>query len=144
MMDSISVPIVVLCVDDEPDSADLTAIRLERIDERFEVETETSARSGFGYLEKNDVDCVVSDYKMPDIDGLTFFEMVREEHPELPFILFTGRGSSAVADDAASKGVDDYLEKGEDDRYEVLAEQIRNAVRKHRRQNQPANHGVGK
>lgn len=132
MADSSSSTVEVLCVDDEADSADLTAIRLERIDERFAVETATSAREGYDHLEENDVDCVVSDYKMPEIDGLEFFERVREEYPDLPFVLFTGKGSSSVADDAQSKGVTGYLEKNADERYEVLAEQIRNAVEKHR------------
>lgn len=134
MADSTSTPIEVLCVDDEADSADLTAIRLERLDGRFAVTTATNAEEGFEHLEENDVDCVVSDYRMPEVDGLEFFERVREAYPRLPFVLFTGRGSRSVADDAHSKGVTDYLEKGEDDRYEVLAEQIRNAVEKRRRE----------
>ncbi|MFC6905913.1 response regulator [Halalkalicoccus tibetensis] len=133
MADSTSSTVQVLCVDDETDSAALTAIRLERIDGRFAVETATSAREGYEYLEENDVDCVVSDYKMPEIDGLEFFERVREEHPDLPFVLFTGKGSSSVADDAQSKGVTGYLEKNTDERYEVLAEQIKNAVGKRQR-----------
>lgn len=132
MPTSLSGSIDVLCVDDEPDSADLTAMRLERIDDRFAVETATSARDGLAYIEENAIDCVVSDYKMPGMDGLEFFERVREKYPRLPFVLFTGRGSPSVADDAASKGITEYLEKSEDDRYESLAEQIRNAVAKRR------------
>lgn len=132
MTDRLSGPVDVLCVDDKPDSAELTAIYLERIDERFAVETALDARAGLEYLEDNAVDCVVSDYKMLNVDGLAFFELVREAYPRLPFILFTGRGSPAVADDARSKGVTEYLEKGRDDRYEVLATQIRDAVKKHR------------
>ncbi|MDL5363300.1 response regulator [Halalkalicoccus sp. NIPERK01] len=133
MNDEDSGRIHVLCVDDERDSADLTALRLERIDGRFAVGTATSAEAGFEYLEENDVDCVVSDYKMPDVDGITFFELVRDERPRLPFILFTGRGSSGVADDARSRGVTDYLEKDAENRYQVLADQIKSAVEKARR-----------
>lgn len=132
MTDSTSTSIEVLCVDDEVDSAELTALRLERIDERFVVATATDAREGLDHLEGNDVDCVVSDYRMPEVDGLEFFERVRETYSDLPFVLFTGKGSPAVADDAQSKGVTGYLEKSEDDRYEVLAEQIRNAVGRRR------------
>lgn len=132
MNDMASKRIHVLCVDDELDSADLTALCLERIDDRLVVETAMSAEGGYEYLTKNDVDCVVSDYKMPDVDGITFFELVQEEYPELPFILFTGRGSSSVADDARSRGVTEYLEKDTENRYQVLADQIRNAVEKNR------------
>lgn len=140
MDDTIPGPVSVLCVDDEPDSANVTAIYLERLDERFAVETATSARVGLEYIDDNRVDCIVSDYKMPEMDGLSFFETVREKHPRLPFVLFTGRGSPAVADDAKSRGVTEYLEKNVDDRYEILAEQIRNAVGKYRR-GDPLNEG---
>lgn len=60
MTDRLSGPVDVLCVNDEPDSAELTAIYLERIDERFAVETALDARAGLEYLEDNAVDCVVS------------------------------------------------------------------------------------
>ncbi|ADJ14087.1 response regulator [Halalkalicoccus jeotgali] len=132
MNDELSAPVSVLCVDDELDSADLTAIRLEQLDERFSVETVADAEGGLEHVEDHSIDCVVSDYKMPEIDGLTFFEMVREQFPDLPFILFTGRGTPAVADDARSKGVTDYIEKDVPDRYETLADQIRTAVGKYR------------
>jgi DNA-binding NtrC family response regulator len=131
-MGELSTPVSILCVDDESHSADLTAIRLEQLDERFSVETAARAKEGLAYIEDNHVDCIVSDYKMPDIDGLAFFEMVHNEYPQLPFVLFTGRGSEAVADDARSRGVTKYLEKTTTDRYEVLAEQVRNAVKKRR------------
>lgn len=136
-MDELTGPLSILCVDDERHSADLTAIRLEQLDERFSVETATGAEDGLAFLEDNRVDCVVSDYKMPDIDGLRFFERVHDDYPRLPFILFTGRGSEAVADDARSRGVADYLEKTTTDRYEVLAEQVRNAIRKRQAERRP-------
>lgn len=132
MTDVAPARIHVLCVDDDLDSADLTALCLERIDDRFVVETAMSAEAGYEYLEENDVDCVVSDYRMPDVDGITFFELVQNDYPELPFILFTGRGSASVADDARSRGVTEYLEKNTENRYQVLADQIGNAVEKSR------------
>lgn len=122
----------VLCVDDELDSADLTALCLERIDDRFVVETAMSAKAGYEYLKESDIDCVVSDCRMPDVDGITFFEIIQDEYPELPFVLFTGRGSASVADDASSRGVTEYLKKNTENRYQMLADQIRNAVKKHR------------
>jgi DNA-binding NtrC family response regulator len=42
-------------------------------------------------------------------DGLGFLQVVREEYTDLPFILFTGRGSEQVAGEAVSAGVTDYL-----------------------------------
>jgi CheY-like chemotaxis protein len=77
----------VLHVDDEPDFADLAATFLEREDERFEVETATSASEGLDRLAADGFDCVVSDYDMPGRNGIEFLEAVREEHEDLPFIL---------------------------------------------------------
>ncbi|MFC7078495.1 hybrid sensor histidine kinase/response regulator [Haloarcula halophila] len=121
--------IQVLHVDDEPDFADMTATFLEREDERFVIETATSASAGAAQLEQNRFDCVISDYDMPSQNGIEFLKSVREQYPELPFILFTGKGSEEVASDAISAGVTDYLQKeGGTDQYTVLANRITNAV----------------
>jgi len=123
----------VLHVDDQSDYADLTATFLERADDRFAVETVSSADSGLGRIDDRRPDCIVSDYNMPGMNGLEFLEAVRERYPDLPFILFTGKGSEAIASDAISAGVTDYLQKGSGtERYELLANRIRNAVRTRR------------
>ncbi|MFB6353443.1 MAG: PAS domain S-box protein, partial [Halobacteriales archaeon] len=70
-----------------------------------------------------------SDYEMPGRNGIEFLETVRETHPELPFILYTGKGSEEVASDAISAGVTDYIQKeGGTDQYAILANKIANAV----------------
>ncbi len=125
--------ISVLCVDDEPGLADLTATFLERFDEQFSTTTAESAQAGLDYLAENHVDCIVSDYNMPDMDGLAFLEVVRATNPDLPFILFTGRGSDEIASDAISAGVSDYMQKESGtDHYTVLGQRIRNIISKHR------------
>ena len=58
------------------------------------------------------IDCIVSDYEMPGMDGLVFFDAVRAEHPNLPFILFTGQGSEELASTAISAGITDYMREG--------------------------------
>lgn len=66
-------------------------------------------------------------------DGLAFLNTVRAEYPDLPFILFTGKGSEEIASDAISEGVSDYLQKGHGtDAYGVLARQIENVVERQR------------
>ncbi|MFB6105267.1 MAG: PAS domain S-box protein [Halobacteriaceae archaeon] len=121
--------VTVLHVDDESEFVDMAATFLERTDPRFEVITETSARDGLDTLADTDVDCIVSDYDMPEMDGLEFLEVVRDTNPDLPFILFTGMGSEAVASEAISAGVTDYLQKsGATGQYELLANRIENAV----------------
>jgi PAS domain S-box-containing protein len=126
-------PIRVLLVDDMPDVLELTKTFLGRVDERFDIVTETSADAGLTRLTDDAVDCVVSDYNMPGMNGLEFLEVVRERDPERPFILFTGRGSEEVASDAISAGVTDYLQKGTGhQQYELLANRILNGVARHR------------
>jgi PAS domain S-box-containing protein len=125
----------VLHVDDEPDFAGLAADMLEREDGRFAVETATSASEGLDRLAAEDFDCVVSDYDMSGQNGIGFLETVRAEHGDLPFILYTGKGSEEVASDAISAGVTDYLQKETGTgQYPVLANRIGNAVEKYRAQ----------
>ncbi|KAA9397362.1 PAS domain S-box protein [Haloarcula sp. CBA1130] len=123
----------ILHVDDEPGFADMATSFLEREDGRLEVQTATSAAAGLTILADDDIDCVVSDYDMPDRNGIQFLEAVREEYDALPFILFTGKGSEEIASDAISAGVTDYLQKGSGtDQYAVLANRITNAVESQR------------
>jgi DNA-binding NtrC family response regulator len=125
----------VLRVDDEPAITDLTATVLEREDDRFTVETATSADDGLERTNAHPPDCVVSDYNMPGTDGLESLQAVREKHPDIPFIYFTGEGTDAVASDAIFAGVTDYLQKGSgSEQYELLANRLEDAVTTHRSQ----------
>ena len=126
-------PIRVLHVDDDPDVADLTASFLAREVDGMTVETATSAAEGLDRIRTGTFDCVVSEYEMPGMDGIEFLEAVRADHPDLPFILYTARGSETVASDAISAGVTDYLQKDPStEQYELLANRIRNAVERTR------------
>ena len=102
---SSSGPIRILHVDDDPQLADMVATFLEEENELFSVETVAAPAAGLEYLATEAVDCVVSDYEMPGRNGLEFLEAVRSMYPDLPFILYTGKGSEAVASDAISAGV---------------------------------------
>ena len=122
-------PIRVLHVDDEPDFAEVAAEFLRRRDGRFEVETETDPAEALERIPEENIDCVVSDYEMPGLDGIEFLERIREEYPELPFVLFTSEGSEQLASEAISAGVTDYLQKESGtSQYAILANRIENAV----------------
>lgn len=129
----------VLHVDDEPDLADLAAQFLEQQEERIHVRTETGPGAGLDILNDVDFDCIISDYDMPGQNGIEFLEAVREDYPDLPFILYTGKGTEEVASDAISAGVTEYLQKGGGtDQYTVLANRITNAVVQYRSKNRAA------
>ena len=127
--------ISVLHVDDDSSFAALTAAMLSRQDAQFTVETATSASEGLDKLSAGAFDCLVSDYDMPGCNGIDFLETVRADAPDMPFILYTGKGSEAVASDAIAAGVTDYLQKESGtSQYTVLANKIRNAVETRRQQ----------
>ncbi|EMA26491.1 HTR-like protein [Haloarcula argentinensis DSM 12282] len=101
--------------------------------DQLNVVTAASAAEGLDRLDERSVDCIVSDYRLPEKDGIELLKAVREEYPDLPFILFTGEGSEAVASDAIAAGATDYLRKGHGtERYELLANRIENAVEQYR------------
>jgi len=130
-----SSPIRILHVDDEPEIAELAATFLEREDDRFTVETASDAADASAVLKEFDPDCIVSDYEMPGRNGIEFLEAVRETHPDLPFILYTGKGSEEVASEAISAGVTEYMQKeSSTDQYAVLANRIANSVEQYRAQ----------
>lgn len=124
--------IYVLHVDDEPGLAELTATFLEREDDRLCIETATDASEGLELLAETEFDCIISDYDMPGQNGIEFLGAVREEYADLPFILYTGKGSEEVASDAISAGVTDYLQKETGtDQYTILANRVRNLVERY-------------
>ncbi|MDH5019483.1 PAS domain-containing protein [Halobacterium rubrum] len=126
-------PIEVLHVEDDETFGELAATYLERDDggRPLSVTTVADPESALDHVDA--ADCVVSDYEMPKMDGLELLEVVREDDPDLPFVLFTGKGSEATASEAISAGVTDYLQKDTGtDQYAVLANTVRNAVSRRR------------
>ncbi len=118
----------VLFVDDEPEILEQAEIFLERKEfGELEVETAVSAEEGLELLEEGSFEVVVSDYQMPEMDGLEFLKTVRDEMcSDIPFIVFTGKGREEVAMEALNLGADRYLQKGGDPKsqYGVLAQAI--------------------
>jgi len=126
-------PIRVLHAEDDARFAELTASYLARIEDRIAVESVADVEAALDALATGEFDCVVSDYDMPGRNGIEFLEAVRANRPDLPFILFTGKGSETVASSAISAGVTDYLQKGGGtDHFELLANRIVNAVERRR------------
>jgi PAS domain S-box-containing protein len=134
-------PIRVLHVDDDPEFLDLAATYLERQDGGFTIETAPGADAGLDCLAAGEFDCVISDYEMPGMNGIDFLRAVREDYPDLPFVLFTGKGSEEVASEAISAGVTDYLQKQRGtEQYELLANRVTNAVEQRRARSRAREH----
>lgn len=124
--------ICILHVDDDPNFLDVAAELLKRENERFTVEIATNPEEGLAMVSDRPPDCIISDYDMPNMNGVEFLKRVRENRPKLPFILFTSKRRDTVASDAISAGVTDYLQKGtESSRYTLLTNRVMNAVKRY-------------
>ncbi len=102
-------------------------IFLEKEVGELNIEPVPSARKALEALEESDYDAIVSDYQMPEMNGLEFLKVVREEkNNDIPFIVFTGKGREDVAMEALNLGADRYLQKGGNPttQYGVLAQAI--------------------
>jgi PAS domain S-box-containing protein len=121
--------ISVLHVDDDAQFTELTASFLDRFGE-FAVTSRTSYEGAVEVVDGEAFDCVVCDYDLGAYDGLDVLEVVRAANADVPFVLFTAKGSERVASDAIAAGATDYLQKGGGDssQFELLANRIESAV----------------
>ena len=82
------------------------------LETEYHVETFTAATKAMEYVESNDIDLVISDYLMPEMDGITFLAEVRKLRPEVPRIILTGYADKENAIKAINEvGLYQYLEK---------------------------------
>ena len=102
----------ILIVDDE--SSVLFLLR-EVLEERgHEVLSATSALEAAALLDQGkleEVDLTLTDFAMPELDGLGLLATLKRQHPELPVVLLTARGSERLAARAIKEGAFDYLPK---------------------------------
>ncbi|MFB6149912.1 MAG: bacterio-opsin activator domain-containing protein [Halobacteriales archaeon] len=123
----------VLLLDDDPDWLKLTARLLEEKASQLTVHTAASVSEGFEIFEEEAIECVVSDYHMPEADGIEVLDRIRERDDKLPFILITGKGSESIASEAISAEVTDYLIKDpRRDQSRILSNRITTAIENYR------------
>jgi len=118
----------IVLVDDE--DMVLTSLRsILSLETDYNIQTYLSANEALVFIEKNDVDLVISDYLMPEMDGISFLAEVRELKPEIPRIILTGYADKENAIKAINEvGLYQYLEKPWDN--EDLMIIIRNGLEK--------------
>jgi len=123
----------VLYVDDESVLLEPCRIFLERSG-TLTVTTAASAPDAIRLLEKEQFDVIVSDYQMPEMDGIEFLILVRAKFGQIPFILFTGKGREDMVIQAINSGADFYLQKGGEPsaQFAELSHKITSAVERKR------------
>ena len=119
----------VLYVDDDPGLLEIGRIFLEATAE-FSVDTLTSAADAISRIAEKPFDAIISDYQMPDLNGIAFLKTVRASGNTIPFILFTGRGREEIVIEALNEGADFYIQKGGETQAQFveLAHKIKKAV----------------
>ncbi|WFN34492.1 PAS domain S-box protein [Methanogenium sp. S4BF] len=98
-------------VDDEEALLNATQLYFQR-EGGLSIDTAGSADEGFQKLEASKYDAIISDFEMPDMNGIEFLSALRTSGDDTPFIIFTGRGREDVVIDAFNAGADYYLQKG--------------------------------
>jgi PAS domain S-box-containing protein len=124
--------IQVLIVDDDPDLCLLTKEFLGSSGD-MELDTVFSVKGARNALAKKHYDAIISDYQMPEEDGIQFLKSLRSKGDKTPFILLTGKGREEVVIEALNNGADSYIQKGGQPvpQYAELEHRVRMAVGKH-------------
>jgi two-component system response regulator AtoC len=99
----------VLIVDDEPNLRKILSAQLTR--DGYDVLTAEDGEQGLALLKEHHIDLVVTDLKMPKVDGMTLLKTALEEDPELPIVLVTAHGTIDTAVEALKSGAFDFVTK---------------------------------
>ena len=121
---------VVLFIDDEVDN--LVSFKYQFRD-YFSIITLNSAVDAFEVLEKNEVEVIISDQRMPDMTGTEFFEKIADKYPRIPRLILTGYSDAEAIVDSINKAkIFYYLQKPWNENHMILI--LGNAIESYRLQ----------
>jgi PAS domain S-box-containing protein len=101
----------VLHVDDDVCMLEISKQIMMDMDSSLEFDSACCVDEAFKKLSTGQYDIVISDYEMPQKNGLQFLKELREQKNEIPFVLFTGKGREEIAIKALNLGADGYYTK---------------------------------
>jgi len=129
-MEQIEYSTTIVIVDDE--DMVLTSIdSFLQLESDYNVKSFTKASEALEYVTENSVDLVISDYLMPEMNGIEFLAKVRNIKPEIPRIILTGYADKENAIKAINEvGLFQYIEKPWDNDNLLLI--IRNGIEKYK------------
>lgn len=99
----------ILVVDDERTMLSLLKKILSQ--DGYQVYLATNGREALAVIEKQHVDIIITDVKMPELDGFGLLKIVKNEYPEISVIMMTGYGDTYTVKDALLLGADEYITK---------------------------------
>jgi DNA-binding NtrC family response regulator len=119
----IKIPTRVLVVDDEKDFVEMLSLRLQEMGER--VTPAYRGKECLEILERQEIDVVILDIKMPGMDGIETLKEIKKKFPLVEVIMLTGHGTTETAVEGMKLGAFDYLLKPAD--FDDLTEKLTGA-----------------
>jgi PAS domain S-box-containing protein len=128
-MTGIEDPLKVLFIDDDPWLLNIAQLYLEK-EGTIRITAVSDVCQAMDILLQSVFDAIVSDYHMPNMDGLGLLTWMKENKNDTPFIIYTGKGREEVVIEALNKGADFYIQKSGNAKVEFaeLASKIKYAV----------------
>jgi len=114
----------ILIVDDEPTILESGKIILE--DEGYEVITASDGREAMNVLKTHNIHIVLTDFKMPGLNGLELIKWIKKFEPELPVIMITSYVNRSIQGVVRRAGACEFMLKPID--YTELIEKIEEAI----------------
>lgn len=99
----------ILLIDDDEWIRDSLGLYFE--DEGCQLLALETAEEGIEALKKQNYDIIVTDYRLPGMDGLEFLKRIQDSHPQAIKILITAYGSEEVVSKAMRIGIHDFIDK---------------------------------
>ncbi|MFW9915698.1 MAG: PAS domain S-box protein [Candidatus Thorarchaeota archaeon] len=120
----------ILLVDDDPETLKLTEERLQEELTTFQLVAVTSVAEAQEKLTNEQFNTIISEYKMPGVNGLKLLEWLRGQANQTPFIVFTGQGREDIAIQALNLGANHYIKREGNSKshYAELAHVIKTTV----------------
>jgi DNA-binding NtrC family response regulator len=131
-MQMIKMPTNILLVDDEEDFVEMLALRLEAAGGK--VSKAYDGQQCLDLLDREAIDVVILDIKMPGMDGIQALKTIKCRHPLVEVILLTGHGTTETAIKGMKLGAYDYLLKPAD--FDDLLEKLAGASKKKQEQDE--------
>ncbi len=99
----------ILIVDDEPNTLKVLSAILKN--KGYDVLTARTAEEALNIIKKKDVDAIISDYKLPGINGIQLVDEIKDKGYQMPIVMLTAYGTIEKAVEAMKKGAFNYLVK---------------------------------
>ena len=101
-----------MIVEDDQSFADLVKFNLESLNQNIQISVFSSAKQAIDALDKESFSVIISDYYMPEINGLKFLKIIRKKNISIPFIIFTGLDQEELEEQSFSAGATYFIKKG--------------------------------